>query len=287
MILKTAPNDNWLIDTRNTEVKQQDELTKKVNRLTRVPRNSPAKESQKVTLQQDTFDPTGLFVPNDLTFSGNNKGFYFRSNHGPTGYELSLLQNPQDGFRMANINDVTLRIALGTAGDLSGFSTNSANDYSIDFYVSISAFEVENTQIIPNATQLPTETQFLCIKFEYTHLASQDPSVFTWDRSVVNLRLSDTIPLRSNLTKSAYPDFDNSNANANPEKITVEQLENLKTKDYFIWGEVGYDPVQYAALPTGDQAHFDPLFKTNRIVSLQCDAIFTYFGTAATYKLIN
>jgi hypothetical protein len=293
MILKTAPNNNWLIDTRNTEIKQQDEITKKVNRLTRVPRNSPAVVTQKIE-QLVNLAPSGLgFIPPLVDFGGtfgSNSGFFVWATE-PIGEWLHFIERPPN-LKLANTNDVRLTINLSTVGDFTAFSTVADSIYNVDFYTSIRIgqnIEGRNFGGAFGFNASPYNTQLLTQKHVFTHDPAVGPSDYKFTNSTVELALSDVIQSRNYLPNpfiTELPSF-----LTDPTKIQQFQYDKLISENVTFYIDWGFSFDSYSLLTGNNKTHFEevsgyPSFSVGRF-GASLSFILSYFGTSSNYETFN
>jgi hypothetical protein len=287
MILKTAPNDNWLIDTRDIATRQQDELNKKVNRLTRVPRNSPAVVNQ-------SFDVTYNDGLGDSITPAKDEqpgGFFAFPVSPPITAWYQAIQ-PPSFYNLSNVNDVKLNISL--ANVLDGNAVVASSSYSVDFYLSVYLLENINGQFSIGSDFNVSRYNISLFQVKQTY--SHDPSISTTDYSFTNsektLFLSDTIPARNYAPDPPdYPDF-----TVNPEKIMKFQLDLIKQQPVYLYLDWGFNVTQANALATANKQHFrvmvgnfdnTPPSPFGGLLASKIKFNLAYSGTSSTYELLN
>jgi hypothetical protein len=287
MILKTAPNDNWLIDTRNTEVKQQDEITKKVNRLTRVPRNSPVLVNQTFVATAGGPINGGYRAVQNLSVDANG----YAGTSFPAGPGVAT--KPAQDFKLANVNDAQLDVSLTIPIiNASGYPGYADSNFDIDFYFQLAM--IENTNGNPYIDWIDDGFDTL-ISAKFTCSFFEDPDPlnlvnqfrFSFANSNQNFRLFDTAP---DIATGGNPSI-----TADPSKITPQQLDQIinKSNSYFYF--LGFDVAQRNALGVNNQAYFDDLFNNGlgvpgdlfNIFGLRVDCNLSFFGTASNYETFN
>jgi hypothetical protein len=191
------------------------------------------------------------------SFAGN--GFRYLPIDAPDFLVFS--DNPST-FKLNNVKGITLSIKfLLKQLALGFFQFYSNTNYSVNFYLSTLNVNVNN-QIQPNNFSIYRD-ELICVKVTATHQrdGTNGSLAYSLDRRAVKLNLSDYIISRPLITVAGgFSSQQIPNFNVDPEKITLQQYDNLLANDIGIYAFFGYDDQSYAALTDRDRVHFDLLY---------------------------
>jgi hypothetical protein len=259
-------------DTRSPEDKFFSELARKKNDVP--DSNASNVASAKFRFWDGNSDFGALVLVSD------SNGFRYYPADG--GFFLNFSQNPTF-YKLTNVNAVLLRLSflLQVLTPPLGFSFVADTNYSVDFYLSLFAVNTDNA-IQPDSFSIYRD-ELISVKITITHQKDgTNPTIaYSLNRRIVTLNLSDYILSRPTTTPAGgfssvlIPDF-----NVDPEKITLQQYENLLTQDLGIYAFFGYDITSYESLIGKDKVHFDLLF-ANKFRG-ESDNFGNLAGTSAT-----
>lgn len=242
---------NYLANTKSPNEKMVTSLVSDIKSLKDNPRNSNGNASASFRFWE------GSSLSLNESFVGN--GFRYL----PIDAQdfLVFSDNPST-FKLNNVNGVTLSIKFLLKQTVVGFFQFYANtNYSVNFYLSLLNVNTD-TQIQPNNFSIFRD-ELICVKVTATHQTDgiNASLAYSLDRRAVKLNLSDYILSRPTTTPAGgFSSQQIPNFNVDPEKITLQQYENLLTQDLGVYAFFGYDDVSYSTLTDRDKVHFDLLY---------------------------
>lgn len=285
MKLTTAPNNNYLIDTRPTKDRFLSDMKNKVDRLTRVPRNTPSSASQQFSIVYN--GGTGNApTPSKVEEPG---GVFVFPVSPPLSPWYKFINDPAF-YGLTNVNNVQLNVSLFNV--LEGNLVVADSLYTVDFYLTIFMSENINGQFVfgSDFNTSSYNTTLLQLKQTYTH----DPAISTlhyeFSNANTTLNLSDYILSRNIIQQFGFPDF-----TTDPTKIMKFQYDKILESPVYFYCDWGYDDVQAKALTGNNLNHFKvmvgdftgspPTF--GGLLASTINISVNYSGTFADYEPIN